>query len=84
MCTIELYFKYPKLGPSGPSFAKTGDEVRSQGENSTHWEREGGAIKEHRTELVSSPKLVLNGVSPPVLDLPYLCLIFFMKSCDSE
>jgi hypothetical protein len=47
-------------------------------------EREAGAKKEHRTELVSSPKLVFNGVSPPVLDLPYLCLIFFIKSCDSE
>jgi len=84
MCTIELYLKYSKLGPSGPSFSKTGDEVRSQGENSTHWEREGWEKKEHRTELVSSPKLVLNGVSPPVLDLHYLCLRFFIKSCDSK
>jgi hypothetical protein len=45
MCTIELYLKYPKLGPSGPNFAKNGDEVRSQGENSTHCEREGGKKK---------------------------------------
>jgi hypothetical protein len=32
---LELSVKYHKLGPLGPSFVETGDETKSDNENST-------------------------------------------------
>jgi hypothetical protein len=51
-----------KLGILGPSFFRTGDEMRNK---AVHRGKQG-------TKLVFSPKLVLRGVSSSVLDLPYL------------
>jgi hypothetical protein len=52
-----------------PSFAGTGDEMRSKNTIiSTQGEKRG-------TKLVVSSKSILRGVSPPVLDLPQLRLI---------
>jgi hypothetical protein len=52
---------------------KTGDEIRSQDENSA---------------LFSDPKLVVRGISPPsfgfALSGPSLLLIFFIKSKPCE
>jgi hypothetical protein len=44
------------------SSSKTGDKIKTQDENRTE-------EKQQRTKLVFSPKLVLTGVSPLVLDL---------------
>ncbi len=60
------YIKYPKLQVLGSSFVKTGDKMRSRNQN----KYTGGKGKKRGPKL--SPKLVLRGVSPPVLDLPYL------------
>jgi hypothetical protein len=62
----------------GPIFSITRDEIKSQDENS---------LKEmnERIKLVFSPKLVLTGVSSPVLDLPYMCLYLYNFSyCSSK
>jgi hypothetical protein len=53
-----------KLGILGLIGVKTGDEMRSQDENSSQG-----------TKLVFSPKLVLMGFTTPVLDLPSLCAL---------
>jgi hypothetical protein len=62
-----------------PIFSITRDEIKSQDENRLKEMKE-------RIELVFSPKLVLTGVSSPVLDLSYMrllplqLLILFLKS----
>jgi hypothetical protein len=52
-----------------PSFAKTEDEITNQDENSIHRKKNE---KKERIKLVFSSKLVLPGVSSPVMDLLYL------------
>ncbi len=64
--------KDPKLGVLGPSFTKSGDEIKNQDENSTQVEKER---KKAKTKLVVSPKMDPTGVSPPVLALCYLSLL---------
>jgi hypothetical protein len=68
---VELSVEYPKqTRVLGASFSETGDEMRGEDENTAHMGGKTGA------KLLFSPKLVLRGVSPPVSDLPYLCLEF--------
>ncbi len=71
---LELSVMYPTVGILDPSFTKTGDKMRSQDENGTQDKnlKKKGKKKEG-IKLVFSPKLVLPGVSPLVLDSPYLC-----------
>jgi hypothetical protein len=55
---------YIKLGLLGPSFAKIGDRIKNQDENSIEEKKEG-------TKLVFSPILVLREVSSPYF---WICL----------
>jgi len=59
-----------KESQTGATGTETKDETNSQVENSTN-------ILKNRTKQAFSPKLVLKGVSPPVLDLLHL----FIHSC---
>jgi hypothetical protein len=58
--------KYPKLWLLWPRFCQSWGQNEKPGENSTQETKKG-------IKLVFPPKLVLKGVSPPILDLPYLC-----------
>jgi len=71
---LELGVKYPKQDILGISSSRTGDKIKSQDEIRTE-------EKQERIKLVFSPKLVLTGVSPLVLDLhkPSLLPTFFIK-----
>jgi hypothetical protein len=70
---IIVVIKYPTLGLLGPSFffSGTGDEITSENENRTY---DFYFIFKQGTKLVFSARLILQGVSPPVLNLPYPCL----------
>jgi hypothetical protein len=61
-----------------PIFSITRDEIKSQDENTLNEMKE-------RIKLVVSPKLVLTGVSSPVLDLSYMRLYLYSFSyCSSN
>jgi hypothetical protein len=66
--SVELSIKDPKLGVLGISFVKTRDEIKSEDEKCTRLKELEG------TKLVFSPKLVLTGVSTPVLNFSSLHL----------
>ncbi len=51
---IELYVKYSKLGVLGPSLSPTGDQAKSQDENSTTTGRKEGTQKRDQTDFLTS------------------------------
>jgi len=75
------YKVYPKLQVLGPSFVKTGDKMRSRNENSTLGEKKR---KEKKRGPNLLPRLLLWGVSPPVLDLPYLLHLELLSQALTE
>ncbi len=70
---IKVIHKVPEIGATGPSFPKTGDKWKVRMRTVY---KEDTKIKTKGLNWFSYLKLVLKGILPPVLDLPYLLQVF--------
>ncbi len=73
------YVKCSNLNVLGSSFDKSVDGTLGFTKLSMKSKLRIKTNKNVGTKLVTAPKLVLTGASPPVLDLSYLCLPCFME-----
>ncbi len=78
---IKVSHNVPQTGATGPSFPKTGDKWKVRMRTV---QKEDTKIKTKWLNRFSHLKLVLKGILPPVLDLPYFHWAAHIHSCKSS